>query len=109
MPALQNHTDVFIDHQADHNQKNAIFNNQKNRFHLCKSIWVFLCDRFIQKRNQNQKRSEQNQIRYVKNAVHQDCVGMKYRGHDHLCDSEQKASHKREPENSLLRSFFILH
>ena len=69
--AVQQGTDIVPDKAGGDRQQNTVFDHDKQRLYLGKAVGSFLRDRLVKQRYQQKKRSDHDQIRYVKNTVHQ--------------------------------------
>ena len=75
--AMQDGENIIPDQPDSDCQQDTVFNYYKKRFHLGKSIRSFFGDGFIEKRDQQQKGTDHDQIRHIKDAVHQQGMGFR--------------------------------
>ena len=66
---------------------------------------MLLRDRLVQKRYQNEKGSQQNQIRNVEDSIHQNRIRMKYDCHCDFGNGKKRTAQKRKSKNSLFLLF----
>ena len=103
--ALQDNSYIRPDHGDDNEQQNPVFHNQKDRFKLRISVRMLFRDRLVQKRYQNKKGSQQNQIRNVEDSIHQNGIGMKYDRHCNFGNGKKRTAQKRKSKDSLFLLF----
>ena len=68
---MQDRHDIVPDKAQGDGQEHTVLDHHKQRFHLGEAVGVFLGDRLVQKRYQDQERADHDQIGHIKNTVHQ--------------------------------------